>query len=236
MRRIVLGGHELEGFTTLGFDDHVKLFFPDSTGHLATPIVAGDGLKFPDGETRPDGRDFTPRRYDAARQELTIDFGLHGTGPATTWARTAAAGQVLGVGGPRGSEVLSNELAWHLLIGDETALPAIARRFEECPPHVRLIAVIEVDNESEQQALTATGEADITWVHRQGSSTPTLEAAVAALTLPSEPGLAWAAGEASTARRIRQHLLHDRGLDPGSIKAAAYWRAGATSKHEILAD
>lgn len=241
MRRIVLGGADLEGFTTQGFDDHVKLFFPDANGHLPTMIVAGTGVRPAEGEPRPEGRDFTPRRYDAAARELTIDFGLHGSGPATVWAKEAVAGSVLGVAGPRGSEVLTDAFAWHLLIGDDTALPAIARRFEECPPHVRLFAVIEVDDESERQPLAqrADGSAQVTWVHRKrgvdGVAT-TLEEAVAALTLPEGPGIAWAAGEAAVMRRIRQHLLQDRGLPAQTLKVAAYWRDGATGKHEILGD
>jgi NADPH-dependent ferric siderophore reductase len=236
MRRIVLGGEELEGFASLGFDDHVKLFIPDAGGYLPAPIAVDKGVRFPDDQWRPEGRDFTPRRYDAVRQELTIDFGLHGSGPATNWARLAAPGHVIGLAGPRGSEVLPDDLTWHLLVGDETALPAIARRLEERPSHVRVMAVIEVDDESEHQALVTGGDADITWVHRLGPVTRTLDQAVADVTFPNGRGLAWVAGEASMARSIRQHLLHARGVPAQSIKAAAYWRQGAASRHELIQD
>jgi len=236
MRRVILGGTDLDGFSTLAFDDHVKLFFPDASGHLPSPILVDHGLRFPDGEPRPEGRDFTPRRHDAERHELTIDFGLHGSGPATAWARAAEPGMVVGAGGPRGSDVLPSGLAWHLLIGDDTALPAIARRIEECPPDTRVIAVIEVHDESERIALASRDAANVTWVDRETPGALTIDDAVAGLALPDGTGLAWVAGEAAMARRIRQHLLGARGLATTSVKAAAYWRRGGTGKHEILSD
>lgn len=236
MRRVVFGGTDLAGFSTLAFDDHVKLFFPADAGHLPTPIVVDNGLRFPDGEPRPEGRDFTPRRYDAERQELTIDFGLHGSGPATAWARAAEPGMTIGAGGPRGSDVLADDVAWHLLIGDETALPAIARHIDERPSNVRLMAVIEVNDEREQLAFAADSQSLVAWVYRDRDGASAIDAAVARLVLPEGPGRAWVAGEAAMARRIRQHLLTERAIAPSSIKAAAYWRHGGASKHEIISD
>ncbi len=59
---------------------------------------------------------------------FVVDFVIHDDGPATNWAATAKVGSVLGVAGPRGSSVISTDgIGLHLLIGDETALPAIAR-------------------------------------------------------------------------------------------------------------
>ena len=214
MRRVILGGDDLDGFTSPGFDDHVKLFFPDGQ--------------------RPESRDFTPRRYDPARHELTIDFSLHGSGPASTWAAAARSGTPLGVGGPRGSQIVSDTFDWNLLVGDDTALPAIARRLEELPPHVKALVVVEVENASERIPL-AHQSGEIHWVHRTGE-TPAVDRAVADLALPTGEGFAWVAGEASMARRIRTHLIESRGLDKAWIKAAAYWRIGTVGKHEVLAD
>lgn len=236
MRRVILGGADLAGFSTLAFDDHVKLFFPAAGAPLPTPIVVDNGLRFPEGEPRPEGRDFTPRRFDAERQELTIDFGLHGSGPATGWARSAQPGMVIGAGGPRGSDVWADSVPWHLLVGDETAVPAIARRIEEAPPGVRLLAVIEVDDQAEQLALPGHRDAQVTWVYRACAGGHAVDAAVAGLELPDGAGRAWVAGEAAMARRIRQHLLTERGLAAASVKAAAYWRRGGPSKHEIISE
>ena len=92
MIRVTLTG-DLEGFNSLGFDDHVKLFFPDGTTNA---------------EGAPDmlSRDFTPRRYDAAANTLEIDFAIHDAGPATRWAAQAKPGDALTLGGPRGSFII----------------------------------------------------------------------------------------------------------------------------------
>lgn len=233
MRRVVFGGADLEGFTSLSFDDHVKLFFP-TAGHLPTPVVAGNGLAFPDDEPRPEGRDFTPRRWDADRRELTIDFGLHGQGPATRWASTAAPCDVIGAGGPRASSVISDRYDWNLLVGDETALPAIARRLEELPPTIRAIAVIQVEDDKDRVPLHRSESSAVHWVGRDADDA--IDGAVAALDLPRSEGFAWVAGEGAMARRIRRHLIDSRGMAPTLIKAAAYWSAGVTGRHEVITD
>ncbi len=234
MRRVVFGGDDLQGFTSLSFDDHVKLFFPADDGPLPTPVVAGNGLAFPDGQPRPEGRDFTPRRWDSARRELTIDFGLHGRGPATRWAVSAAPGDIIGAGGPRASSVVSDTFAWNLLVGDETALPAIARRLEELTPDVRALAVIQIEDDQDRVPFDAPASAAVYWVRRRGDGP--IDAYVAGLELPPGDGFAWVAGEGGMARRIRRHLIDERRMNPGSIKASAYWSAGVIGRHEVIAD
>ena len=236
MKRIVLTGDELDGFVSSGFDDHVKLFFPDASGALPTPIVGTNGVSFPEGVPRPEGRDFTPRRYDAFRSELTIDFGLHACGPATSWAASAVPGSVVGVAGPRGSAMVSDTFDWHLLVGDDTALPAIARRLEELPAFVTALAVVEVDDEKEEQTFETAATLVTKWVHRHGAAEDTVDNAVTSLVFPEGDGFAWVAGETAMARRIRRHLIEDRQIDKAWIKAAAYWTLGAVGTHEVLAD
>ena len=78
---------------------------------------------------------------------------LHGDGPASTWADQAKVGQHLYIGGPRGSMIVPDIFDSYLLIGDETAIPAIARRLEELPAGRTVLAVIEIADAAEQQAL-----------------------------------------------------------------------------------
>src|SRR5690606_13408927 len=151
--RITLTGEDLAEFMSASFDDHVKVFFPSSPdAKPVLPVIGPSGPTFPEGE-RPAARDYTPRRYDSATQELDIDFVLHGSGPAATWAAQAAVGQYLGIAGPRGSFVIPHEFDWHLLIGDESALPAIGRRLKELPKGKRVLAVIEVDHPDAEPAF-----------------------------------------------------------------------------------
>lgn len=158
------------------------------------PVGGAGGLVFPDGGERPEVRDYTPRRFDAAARELTIEFVLHGDGPASGWAARAAPGQWIGVGGPRGSRLLPEDYDAYLLAGDETALPAIARRLEEMCPGARAVVLIEVADAAEERYLPTAANASVTWLHRNGVPAGTgglLRQALSAVILPggtSMPG------------------------------------------------
>ena len=233
MARVTLGG-DLTGFTSAAYDDHMKVFFP-LPGQSA-PTVADQSEDAP----RSPGRDYTPRRYDVARNELVIDFAIHEAGPATDWATKAKPGQQIGVGGPRGSFVVPDDFDWYLFIGDETALPAIGRRLEELRSGTRAIVVAAVAGPEEQQTFASKASVETVWVHRPLSRAedpaPLLDA-VRKLDLPkSGDGYCWAAGESQTAKLLRQHLVGDRGLDKAWVKAAGYWKRGAVSIHETFND
>ena len=194
------------------------------------PTLGPDGPVFPEGQPKPIARDFTPRRYDRAARELDLEFVLHHPGPASTWAAQARVGQTLGIGGPRGSFVIPNDFDWHLLIGDDTALPAIARRLEELPAGARVAAVLEVADFSAQVEFRSAAELHLIWRHRDAESVApggdsALLRALRDLPLPSGDGYVWAAGEAAAMRAVRQHLCGERGVDKARIRAAAYWNA-----------
>lgn len=236
--RVTFTGDDLHDFESASFDDHIKVFFPaPGTGQLSLPTVGPDGPIFPEGE-RPVMRDFTPRRFDRAAGELDIEFALHEAGPATSWAMQAQPGQTLGIGGPRGSLVIPAGFDWHLLIGDETALPAIARRLEELPAATRVIAIIEVADPSAHMTFASNADLRAVWCYRSesdGRGKALLEA-VRATDLPQGDGYVWAAGESASMRTLRQHLVAERGIDKKRIRAAAYWRQGDAGVHENLDD
>lgn len=236
--RITLHGEDLHDFVSASFDDHVKLFFPaPGQDRPAMPVLGDDGLVFAADAVRPVVRDFTPRRFDPQRRELDIEFVVHEAGPATDWATRARVGDYLGIGGPRGSRVIPHGFDWHLLIGDDTALPAIARRLQELPATTRAIAVIEVADASARIDLPSEADARITWCHRdQAPAGDGLLRAVRDLSLPPGEGYAWAAGESGAIRAIRQHLLGERGLDKSRVHAAGYWKRGAQGVHEPIDD
>jgi NADPH-dependent ferric siderophore reductase len=238
MVRITLAGPDLEGFASAGYDDHVKLVFPQPGQSAPPPASTKDGkLDFGDGVARPPLRDFTPRRFDT--DELVIDFAIHETGPASDWAAQAKVGNQLGVGGPRGSFVVSDDFDWYLLVGDETALPAIGRRLEELRAGAKAIVVAAVAGPEEEQTFVSHAQMDIHWVRRplsQASDGADLLQAVEGLTLPDGDGYAWVAGESLTAKAIREHLVSERGLNKAWVKAAGYWRAQASAIHDHYDD
>lgn len=221
MRRITLGGPELAGFVSLGTDDHVKLFFPqtaDEQQALET-LVIGPGKG---DHPMPPMRDYTPRRYDLDRLELDIDFVLHGDGPAATWAAQATPGQHLHIGGPRGSMIVPDIFDSYLLIGDETALPAIARRLEALPANRKALVVVQVQDDAEQQVLESAAQVEVVWVPRDGGDQDLLDT-VHRLSLPGGALYAWVATESKLSRQLRRVLLDEKGLDPDFVKAAGYW-------------
>lgn len=224
MKRITLSG-DMEGFQSLGFDDHVKLFFPDpETGEIALP----------GGEAKPIGRDYTPRFFDVAAGTLVLDFALHGiadgtAGPATRWAQDAKPGDILVLGGPRGSAVWSTDFALHLLIGDDTALPAIGRRLAELPQGARAIVLAGVDSPEDRLLFETQADVTIHWVFRDPAhGGHDLAAAVAGLCLTERDIFAWVGTEAAQARLIRTDLLERKRIDPRHLKAAGYWQKGET--------
>jgi len=222
MRRITLGGPELAGFISLGTDDHVKLLFPQNVAEQAAleTLVLGAGK---DNGPMPAMRDYTPRRYDLETLELDIDFVLHGDGPAATWAEQAAPGQFLHIGGPRGSMIVPDIFDSYLLIGDETALPAIARRLEGLAANRRALVVVEVENGKEQQVLQSAAEVHVIWVLREGGKDHLLST-VRQLEVPTGNLYAWVATETKVSRQIRRVLHDEHGLDDQFVKAAGYWR------------
>ncbi|SOY61507.1 Siderophore-interacting protein [Cupriavidus taiwanensis] len=236
--RVTLGGADLQDFVSASFDDHVKVFFPAAGDDKPVlPQVTADGIVFPEGQPRPAARDYTPRRYDAAAQELDLEFVLHGDGPASTWAAQARPGQYLGVGGPRGSFVVPTAFDWHLLIGDDTALPAIGRRLEELGEESRAVVVMEVGDATAQIALPSRAKVEVHWLHRGDAPEGSLlEAALRQVTLPQGEGYVWAAGEAAAMKAVRQYLVGERGIDKKRIRASAYWKRGDAAVHQTLDD
>ncbi|SEA19233.1 siderophore-interacting protein [Variovorax sp. YR216] len=233
--RVTLEGDELAGFTSPGFDDHAKLFFPEAeTGALQLPTAGPDGPVWPGG-IRPTMRDYTPLRHDPAAGTLEFDFALHDAGPATQWAESARPGDVIGVGGPRGSFIVPTAFDWHLLIGDDTALPAISRRLAELPAGARAVVLAEVDTEADQIPLASAANVKLHWVHRRGAEpgagAPLLDA-LRGLTLPQGEFHAWVACESGAAKALRAHLVNERGAHPKWIRASGYWRRGAAATHD----
>jgi NADPH-dependent ferric siderophore reductase len=240
MRRITLTGDELEGFASAAADDHVKLFFPPpGQDRPVLPVLTAEGQTYPAGAKPAIVRDYTPRRFDPRTGELAIEFVLHADGPASDWAAGTAPGQWIGVGGPRGSLLIPDDYTAYLLVGDETALPSIARRLEELRPDQSALVLVEVADRDEHYPLQTPGQAAVSFLYRDGvaaGASTLLDQALASLPLASAETHAWLAGEIETIRRLRRLLMEDKGLPRDQIKAAGYWRGGEAGAHARLDD
>jgi NADPH-dependent ferric siderophore reductase len=224
MIRVTLGGDELAGFPGDGPDRRIKMFFPvPGQERPAVPRAMSGGPVWPTGEARPAIRTYTVRRFDPTAAELDVDFVLHeGHGPAAAWARDARPGFWVGVSEPGGRYVPDPAADFHVVIGDETALPAVATVLDALPAGVPALVFLEVADKDEEQDLPAL----VTWVHR-GSHAPgaPLTEAVRAATFPAGRGQAWLSGESGCVKDLRQHLLIDRDVARRAVYATGYWRA-----------
>lgn len=240
MRRVRLGGPQLGAFASngfamppfesAGFDDHVKLVFPGPDGSLPH---AGEQQEYTFDWERSvlvASRDYTVRSVAPDGLSFDVDFVRHPGGLAAEWAEAARPGDPIAFAGPKTCAAIDTDAAFHLLIGDETALPAMARWLEEAPPGARGQLIIEVPEAADRQELAELPGVAVTWLERgtaEAGHSPLLLGAVTALPALPESTFAWCAGEALTIAPIRRHLRNERGLAREHVQVDGYWRRPA---------
>ncbi|HEY6453753.1 MAG TPA: siderophore-interacting protein [Steroidobacteraceae bacterium] len=221
MIRVVFGGPALAGFNWNGPAAHIKLILGSDSPDMRAP-----------------SRTYTPRHFDALAHELTVDFVLHGAGPASSWAAQAQVGQPMLIAGPGRCYAFDAQAQWLLVAGDEAAIPAVGTLLEAVSGEVRTEVLLEV-NDAADEFTIAPDRADvrIRWLHRAqplighgGTARAGVEllSAIRAFQPPAGTGSIYVACEADAMRRIRQHLLLERALPREWLTTRGYWKQGAT--------
>ena len=227
MVRVVLGGDGLAEFTPTDFtDQYVNALFVPPGAPYSVPFDV-DEARERDPAHRPRGRRYSVRAWDADERRLTIDFVVHGDeGFAGRWATYAQPGDRLQVVGPSGGYAPDPDADWHLMVGDESALPAIAASLERVPTGRPVLAVLIVDDADGRLALECPGDLRITWVHRSdhAGDADHVVRAVGALDFPEGRVHVFVHGEAGEVRAVRRHLLGDRGIPRDGASISPYWR------------
>jgi NADPH-dependent ferric siderophore reductase len=249
--RVTLSGGDIARFTPLGFDQWFRIFLPlgGDEGLERIPAKANKifgylkYLRIPDG-VRPVMRNYTVRAYRAATAttdaEIDVDFVLHGSaadgtaGPASRWAESCTAGESV--------VIIDEGLAFNpergvdrvLLVGDETALPAIAGIAASLPATATGTAIIEVPSAEDALDFAHPEGLDVVFLERSHGDKPGVPALEALTKLPAEQvtadGIhAFLAGEQALATDGRRHLVTERGLDKNQVSFSGYWRVGAAS-------
>jgi len=90
--------------------------------------------------------------------------------------------------------------------------------------------VLQASNPADRRTLQSAATLCVQWV----ADGQALIDALRALQLPPGEGYAWCAGEASAMATLRRVLVDEKGHDRHAIRAAAYWKRGATAHHENL--
>lgn len=233
MVRVVLGGEALAGLGIGEFtDQYIKLLFPAEGVTYPEPFdMERIREEFP-REQWPTTRTYTVRSWDPANREMTVDFVVHGDeGLAGPWAARARVGEMVRFLGPGGGYAPDAAADWHLLVGDESALPAIAASLERMPGGALVHAFVEVAGPEEEQKIATADGAEITWLHR--GDRPVGEAlveAVTALDFPDGSVCAFVHGEAAFVKDLRRHLRLERQVPREHLSISGYWRLGQTDE------
>ena len=225
MLRIVFGSDELDGFEIEAPASSVRILVPPSpSDELVMPEWTGNQFEMPDGSRAPI-RTFTPRAFDRSRNELTVDVVLHAFGHVTDWARDASAGDVAAISGPGRADPLP-EAASHLLVGDESAIPAIAQLLEAIPLDRTVEVHVEVTDIEAKIVLPEHEGATVTWHVTPTDATPGDAMVSAAMAVEELSDDVWVAGEAAAVQRLRKYLFDECGRARSSVTARGYWKHG----------
>lgn len=217
--RVRLSGEDLAGFDSPGADDHMRLFFPSG------PVNSVDELR-----SAP-SREYTPLAW--GEDWLDVEFAVHGDqGVAAPWAATAPLGSSIGVGGPRGSAVLTGTPGSWLLVGDETAIPAIRRFAALIAPDDPARIVIETVSAGREIDIDAP--VAIEWLHRgeapAGSALVSFLDSLTPADAVGDDPFVFIAAEQGIVKPGRA-LLERWAIDPATAVVKGYWKRGESEYH-----
>ncbi|MFV0634502.1 siderophore-interacting protein [Demequina sp.] len=221
MVRVIVGGPALDEIPPLQYTDHyVKLLFGEVT------------------------RTYTIHSLDHQAREMAIDFVIHGDeGLAGPWARDAQAGDQISFFGPGGAWAPRGDAEAHLLVGDDSALPAIVAALDALPSHAKAEVFVEVPSASARQDLPVTDHTTVHWIHRDEHDMGYGEAltyAVQTAPFPEGDVEAFVHGNADMIKPLRHYLFNERQVPREHVSISGYWRTGMnedgwqSSKHEFV--
>lgn len=237
MVRVTLGGDDLSRLPRRGFDHWFRLFLPRADGETdfaSLPERFGMTgylryLTTPAG-TRPVFRSYTVREHRPEAGEVDVDFVVHGDhGVAGAWAQRARAGETVAILDQGCGFDLLPDATDHLLVGDESALPAILGILRDLPRDARGLALVEVPEAADAQPVDAPPGVELRWLPRDDPAARPGALALAALRAhaPERPGTlsAYLVGEQTVPTEGRRHLVA-AGVPKHLITFVGYWRAG----------
>ncbi|MFM8303178.1 MAG: siderophore-interacting protein [Actinomycetota bacterium] len=227
LRRVTVAGPALVGFPVPLPAASVRLLVPSpGSDALVLPEWTGNEFLLPDGR-RPALRTLTPRRVDPDTGEIDVDVVLHGAGVLSAWAAAAVPGAACAVSGPGRGYAIDADAHAFLLVGDESAVPAITQLLEALPCAAAVRVHVEVGAPEGRTTLPAHPGATVTWhdLADPGDPGAAMVAAVRAETIGADDRI-WVAGEAASVQRIRRHLFEERGVPRARATFRGYWKRG----------
>ncbi|WP_156465261.1 siderophore-interacting protein [Knoellia sp. Soil729] len=211
-------------------DRYVKLVFPKPGVVYPEPLDMRALRGTIPPEDLPLVRTYTALFPDVAAGTVAIDFVVHGDeGVAGPWAAAARPGDTLLANGPGGGYRPDPTADWHLLAGDESAIPAITAALAALTPDAVARVVLLVDGPGHELDLARPAGAELAFVHRETGGD--LVEAVRAMDWPQGRVHAFVHGEGGAVMHgIRPYLLRERGLAREQVSISGYWRLGRTEE------
>lgn len=223
--RVVFNGPDLHSLVVDEPASSVRLLLPSpGTSDVVIPTWNGNEFLLANGR-RPTIRTFTPIRDAGATSELMLDVVVHGSGAASDWASAATTGARAAISGPGRGYVADPEASSFVLVGDESAVPAIGQLLEALPVDRPVSAGIEVTSPEAIRNLPERPMVRVDWGVLPEGAPPGSTQLEYVRSARLEPGVRiWAAGEAAAMQRIRRHLFDDRGVARFHTMVRGYWK------------
>jgi len=228
MLRVTLCGPELVGLDPGDPGASVRLLLPRNDTSFEMPTWNGNEFLHTDG-ARARIRTLTPldvRVVDGVG-ELDVDVVLHDDSPLTRWARTAAPGDGAAVSGTGSGYTVDSSVGEYLLLGDESAVPAVATLLPALPAGAAIRVLLERRPGAEPVELPEHPGAEVTWAELAPGAPPgdTLTVAAQRAELATDTRI-WAAGEAAAVQRLRKYFFDERGVPRSHATIRGYWKVG----------
>jgi NADPH-dependent ferric siderophore reductase len=234
LRRVTFGGGDLATFSPLGPDTFLYLLLPPPThpDRVVDQSFSWEAVgRLPEDE-RPVGAYYTVSAWRPDAGEIDVLFVLHDTEPgdgghASRWAEAARPGDRVALWGPRTSYAPPPNTTDHLLVADETGLPAVGAILDALPDGAPARVFAEVATERERQELPDRAGTAVTWLHRDGAepgTTSLLVDAVRAADPPGEHTYVWGGAESRAMTAVRRYVRREVGLAREQVSLTGYWR------------
>lgn len=224
MWRLGLGGNALAGLPPFQPAASIRMVVPWPGDQFEIPTWTGNEFLLASG-SRPALRTFTPVKFDVATKQLCLDIVRHDGGAISGWAETTSRGDAAAISGPGRGEDIDSEATSYVLLGDETAIPAIRQMIEAIPDEVRIAAHIETVSIEARLELPSHPGLTVSWHDAEEEAGPCGQIRNAITTIEIDSGTRiWAAGEAAAMQAIRKHVFNERGVPRDHTSIRGYWK------------
>jgi NADPH-dependent ferric siderophore reductase len=239
--RLTVGGDDFRHLERSGFDQAGRLFFaPPGRDEAVLPTSERWMVQYAlqPARRRPRVRMYSIRRFRPETSAFDLEIAVHEepdgpAAPGAAWALAAEPGDTVAFLDEGYCYVPAPGASWQLLVGDESALPAVLAILEGAADTLPAEVFLEVPAaEDVRREVTAPPGTRIHWLPRDDPAMKPGTLALRAVreaSLPPGPCYAWAAGESALATGVRRHLVNERHVPKADVAFMGYWRYGRAS-------